>query len=236
MREKASRISPVGRAVTAPTPDQGDEADVGFDEDEDAASTLPGWPTSVGCRVPGPIAFSSAGGTAAGAAAADPKPAMARLASAGPPLRASSIIPSNSPRIETPRRAASASTQARRSWSRRIPTTVDLEVAMTSLTVIRGVYIDGAEWWQPGGGYQGGDRHRIGRRAATTDRGQPLGISGFLGRRSFNERCRGRRPIRKAGGGGGTELRGRCGGAAVGSVASGPGLTWALTRNPVHAP
>ena len=87
---------------------------------------------------------------------------MARLASAGPPVRASSIIPSNRPRIETPRRAASASTQARRSWSRRMPTTVDLEVAMAPLTVIRGVYISGAEWWQPGGGHRGGHRFRIG--------------------------------------------------------------------------
>jgi hypothetical protein len=131
--EKASRIRPVGRAVTAPTPDHGDEADGEFDDEPEAAA-------------------SSAGGTAAGAGAVDPRPAMARLASVGPPPRASSIIPSNRPRIETPRRAASASTQARRSWSRRMPTTVDLEVAMAPLTVIRAVYISGAEWWQPGGG------------------------------------------------------------------------------------
>ena len=57
--------------------------------------------------------------------------------------RASSIIPSKRPRTETPRRAASASTQARRSWSSRIPTTVDLVVAMTGLTVTRSVYNGG---------------------------------------------------------------------------------------------
>ena len=140
VREKASRIRPVGRAVTAPTLDQGDE---GAGEPDDEAAAV-------------------ASGSPAGAGVADPRPAMARLASAGPPLRASSIIPSNRPRMETPRRAASASTQARRSWSRRMPTTVDLEVAMAPLTVIRAVYISGAEWWQPGGGHRGGDRFRIG--------------------------------------------------------------------------
>lgn len=51
--------------------------------------------------------------------------------SAVSPVRAPSIIPSKRTRTETPRRAASASTQARRSWSRRMPTTVDLVVAMT---------------------------------------------------------------------------------------------------------
>ena len=140
VREKASRIRPVGRAVTAPTLDQGDE---GAGEPDDEAAAV-------------------ASGSPAGAGVADPRPAMARLASAGPPVRASSIIPSNRPRMETPRRAASASTQARRSWSRRMPTTVDLEVAMAPLTVIRAVYISGAEWWQPGGGHRGGDRFRIG--------------------------------------------------------------------------
>ena len=149
--EKASRTRLVGRAVTAPTPDQGDEDD-GEADDGNAPCTLPAWPTAAGCGAPGSSVVCWPGVTAIVAGPADPRPAMARLASAGPPVRASSIIPSNRPRIETPRRAASASTQARRSWSRRMPTTVDFEVAMAPLTVIPGVYIGGAEWWQPGGG------------------------------------------------------------------------------------
>jgi hypothetical protein len=32
-----------------------------------------------------------------------------------------------------------------------MPTTVDLDVAMTPLTVILSVFICGADWWQPGG-------------------------------------------------------------------------------------
>ena len=154
--ENASRIRPVGRAVTTPTPDQGDEAGGGRNDEAGPAWTLPGCPTSVGCFAPESAVVSSGGGTSAAAGAADPKPAMSLLAAAGPPLRASSIIPSNRPRIETPRRAASASAQARRSWSRRMPTTVDFEVAMVPLTVIMGVYITGAEWWQPGGRHWAG--------------------------------------------------------------------------------
>ena len=161
--ENASRIRPVGRAVTMPTPDQGDEAGGELEDEEGPAFALPDWPMSVDRRAPGPASACSAGVTAVAAGAADPKPAMARLASAGPPLRASSIIPSNRPRIETPRRAASASTQARRSWSRRMPTTVDFEVAMAPFTVILGVYISGAEWWQPGGGHRGRNSFRSGR-------------------------------------------------------------------------
>jgi hypothetical protein len=46
-----------------------------------------------------------------------------------------------------------------------MPTTVDLEVAMTSLTVMRGVYSSGAERWQAGGG--SGMRHRLQRGACT---------------------------------------------------------------------
>ncbi len=158
--EKASRIRLVGRTVTAPTPDQGDESD-GRD---DAALTLSGRSTATGRCAPASAVGSSAGSSAATAGAADPRPAIARLASAGPPVRASSIIPSNRPRIETPRRAASASTQARRSWSRRMPTTVDFEVAMAPLTVIPGVYIGGrrmvaARWWAPGNPTTEGSRY-----------------------------------------------------------------------------
>jgi hypothetical protein len=187
--EKASRTRPVGRAVTAPTPDQGDEDD-GEADDEDAPCTLPGCPTAPGCGARGTAVVSWAGVTPAVAGAAEPRPAMARLASAGPPVRASSIIPSNRPRIETPRRAASASTQARRSWSRRIPTTVDFEVAMAPLTVIPAVYIVGAEWWQPGGGRRRLDRlaasgtHRQRREATSTD--PPSGLLP-----TFHERRRG---------------------------------------------
>jgi hypothetical protein len=152
VREKASRISPVGSAVTTPTPDHGEPSAGEFGDEGGPACTLPGCPAAVACCAPGSATGSVAGGTAWPAGAADPRPAMARVASARSPVRASSIIPSNRPRIETPRRCASASTQARRSWSRRIPTTVDLEVAMTSLTVIRGVYSSGAERWQAGGG------------------------------------------------------------------------------------
>ena len=102
---------------------------------------------------------------------------MARVASARSPVRASSIIPSNRPRMETPRRCASASTQARRSWSSRIPTTVDLEVAMTSLTVIRGVYSSGAERWQAGGGRR--PRHRFQIGSGTLRRpGEVISFSG----------------------------------------------------------
>ena len=49
VREKASRISPVGRAVTAPTPDQGDPAGGGFDDEAGPACTLPGCPTWAAC-------------------------------------------------------------------------------------------------------------------------------------------------------------------------------------------
>ena len=172
VREKASRISLVGRAVTAPTPDQ-DDADGGGSDDEEVrrlhspaaplrglwcAGGRPGLPAWWNCRRCGSCATPGR-----------QWPASLPL---GPPVRASSIIPSNRPRIETPRRSASASTQARRSWSRRMPTTVDLEVAMTPLTVIRGVYISGAERWQPGGGHRGRRRLRIGSGThPTMDRG-----------------------------------------------------------------
>ena len=160
VRENASRISPVGSAVTAPTPDHGDPAGGGFADEVGPAFTLPSCPASAGCAPE--TATVSAGETLWAAGAADPRPSMARVASARSPVRASSIIPSNKPRIETPRRSASASTQARRSWSSRMPTTVDLEVAMTSLTVIRGVYSSGAERWQAGGGHPVRHRLRIG--------------------------------------------------------------------------
>jgi hypothetical protein len=174
VREKASRIRPVGSAVTAPTPAQGDEADGEVDDEDkdDVACRLPGCPRSMGCCAPASASLPSPGGTGAGAGPADPRPAMARLASVAPPLRASSIIPSKRPRIETPRRAASASTQARRSWSRRMPTTVDLEVAMAPLTVIRGVYISGAEWWQPGGGHRGGIASGLAQARSAADPGR----------------------------------------------------------------
>jgi hypothetical protein len=174
--EKASRTRPVGRAVTAPTPDQGDENE-GEADDGDAPCTFPGCPTAAGCGAPGSSVVCWAGVTAV---VAEPRPAMARLASAGPPVRASSIIPSNRPRIETPRRAASASTQARRSWSRRIPTTVDFEVAMAPLTVIPAVYIVGAEWWQPGGGRRRQSHGR--RRGASGESGErrPVVSSGGI--------------------------------------------------------
>ena len=161
MREKASRISPVGRAVTTPTPDHGDPGE-GFGDERGPASAPAGCPAPSGCCSPASATVSSAGGTPWPAGDADPRPAMARVASARSPVRASSIIPSNRPRMETPRRCASASTQARRSWSSRIPTTVDLEVAMTSLTVIRGVYSSGAERWQAGGGRRARHRFQIG--------------------------------------------------------------------------
>ena len=114
---------------------------------------------------------------------------MARLASVAPPLRASSIIPSKRPRIETPRRAASASTQARRSWSRRMPTTVDFEVAIAPLTVIRGVYSSGAEWWQPGGGHRRRGHLPDWLRHASADGSRPRSASPDSGRcRTFSER------------------------------------------------
>ena len=186
MREKASRISPVGRAVTAPTPDQDDPAGGGFVDEQGPAFTLPGRPIWVGCCSPWSAPIPPAGGTACTAGAADPRPAMACVASARAPVRASSIIPSNRPRIETPRRSASASTQARRSWSSRMPTTVDLEVAMTSLTVMRGVYSSGAERWQAGGGSGCGIASRGAHAPRSMDRG-PIEVSRFGARQT--SRC-----------------------------------------------
>jgi hypothetical protein len=55
---------------------------------------------------------------------------MARAASSSSPVRAPSIIPSKKARTETPSRDASDSTQARRSWSNLMPSTVDFVEAM----------------------------------------------------------------------------------------------------------
>jgi hypothetical protein len=52
-----------------------------------------------------------------------------------------------------------------------MPTTVDLEVAMAPLTVIRAVYISGAEWWQPGGGHPAGTASGVAQAASAVDRG-----------------------------------------------------------------
>jgi hypothetical protein len=139
--EKASRIRLPGTPVTDPTAGHGgeegaltrccDSGGVGPSGLEDAGTS-----STDGRNVEAAAATESSGTSATGST---------------PSERASSIIPSKRPRTETPRRAASASTQARRSWSSRMPTTVDLVVAMTGLTVIRGVYINGrktvAAWW-----------------------------------------------------------------------------------------
>jgi hypothetical protein len=159
--ERASRSRPPGTDVTDGTPDQGDEvvAPAMADPMEDPAGPLSERPEAVDSPeltspelTPAIVSLRAWLADARGTA--EPNPAIARSAPAASPNRASSIIPSNRPRTETPRRAASASTQARRSWSSRMPTTVDLVGAMTPLTVIRGVYSSGAERWQPGGGRQ----------------------------------------------------------------------------------
>ena len=104
--ENAPRTMPLGSPV--------EEEVAGASSTPDASATRP------------PLLSTTTG------ASVDPEPAIARAASSAvSPVRAPSIIPSKSARTETPRRAASASTQARRSWSRRMPTTVDLVVAMT---------------------------------------------------------------------------------------------------------
>ena len=128
--ENAPRIRPPGTAVTGPRLGHGDEPGA------PPSAVGGGVPTLSGCSGVdtsfdlGAAACSGRSSPPA-LAADDPEPAVARAASAFSPDRAPSIIPSKSPRTETPRRAASASTHARRSWSSRIPTTVDLLVAMT---------------------------------------------------------------------------------------------------------
>src|ERR1700722_4586004 len=74
-----------------------------------------------------------------------------------------------------------------------MPTTVDLEVAMTSLTVIRGVYSSGAERWQAGGGHPVGYRFRI--RSGTHERRTEATPSSpaFRPFQSLNERVPSRR-------------------------------------------
>ena len=143
-REKASRIKLPGTPATEPTPGRGgDEGALTPCCDSDAV---------------GPSGLDDAGTSSTDGRNVEAGPATessgTSAAVSTPSERASSIIPSKRPRTETPRRAASASTQARRSWSSRMPTTVDLDVAMTGLTVIRGVYINGrktvaAWWWGP---------------------------------------------------------------------------------------
>ncbi len=131
--EKASRSRPPGTPVTDPMPGHGDDGGAltrCSDSDADAPSRTVDAGTS---STDGRNVEAGAGTVSSGRSAAVSTPSE----------RASSIIPSKRPRTETPRRAASASTQARRSWSSRMPTTVDLVVAMTRLTVIRGVYING---------------------------------------------------------------------------------------------
>ena len=150
--EKASRIRPPGTDVTDVTPAHGDDVEAPGSEDPalTVSDGVDGVDAVGSCEL-GAATVSSAAWAIDGPGAAEPSPAIARSASSDSSKRASSIIPSNKPRTETPRRAASASTQARRSWSSRMPTTVDLVVAMTPLTVIPTVYISGAERWQPGG-------------------------------------------------------------------------------------
>jgi hypothetical protein len=127
--EHAPRMRPPGRAVTDPKSGKSDRPGNARKGDDDSVLTLPiGAPVASSSGLD--FAVVSTGGPPAGPGAAPPNPATARAAPTASPERASSIIPSKSPRTETPRRAASPSTQARRSWSRRMPTTLDLVVAM----------------------------------------------------------------------------------------------------------
>jgi len=124
--ENAPRIMPLGSPVSEPRsgnePDR--DADWVLTPSEEEAADASSTPDASLTRSPLMSVTTGAG--------VDPEPAIARAASSAlSPVRAPSIIPSKSTRTDTPRRAASASSQARRSWSRRMPTTVDLVVAMT---------------------------------------------------------------------------------------------------------
>lgn len=127
--EHAPRMRPPGRAMTDPKSGKSDRPGNARKGDDDPVLTLRAGTADASSSGLGVAIVSSAGGPPAGPDA-EPDPSMAPAAPGDSPERASSIIPSKSPRIETPRRAASPSTQARRSWSRRMPTTVDFVVAM----------------------------------------------------------------------------------------------------------
>jgi len=126
--ENAPRTMPLGSPVREPRSGKGDEPDRDADwvltPSEEVTTDASSIPDASPTRPPLLSVTTGAG--------ADANPAIARAASSAvSPVRAPSIIPSKRTRTETPRRAASASTQARRLWSRRMPTTVDLVVAMT---------------------------------------------------------------------------------------------------------
>ena len=154
--ETAPRTMRCGKAVLEPRPGHGDGADEEADQvvTPSAGAAAGSSPASGVSPRPSSVRRSSVAGPDA-----EPRPATARALSAVSPVRASSIIPSNKTRTETPRRPASASTHERRLWSSLRPRTVDFEVAMAALTLIPGVYGSGVERWQGGCESQGwGDR------------------------------------------------------------------------------
>ncbi len=109
--EKAPRAMPPGIPVTSPRPGTDGAAGVRRGGGGDSASTLPGAPVFIRSS------WSDAATVDVMAAGSVAEPGIIATCAAlsDSSARASSIIPSNRPRTETPRRAASASTQARRS-------------------------------------------------------------------------------------------------------------------------
>ena len=157
MSAQARRTRPVGTPVTGPRSGQCEGPEGRFGAVEDSVLTPPSAGTACSCgvcraalspRTPSVWTGEAGGGSAPARAASTVSGGRASSVSVA---RASSIIPSKRPRTETPRRAASASTQGATIVVEADANNGGLGRRHGQLTLTASVYISGAEWWQRGG-------------------------------------------------------------------------------------